>query len=259
MKPEIYTEFGKLYDAIYGKSADNVLNFFEWFFEDIGLHPENHDQLILDMGAGTGRLLIPLTQKGYSIIGYEPFENLIKQAKLKSSKQGVDIDINMGSFQTLDDNSRFYLIFGINSTMAYLGEIEEWQDAFNRIFQSLIPGGYFLLDLMNFFALIKNYRSPELVEFDHDEYRGNFMINHQVDLENSKWIHDMVVFLEDETKHITRINDKHELTMVNLRELQIYAKNSGLKFKYYLNSFEDRLDDRKQGMRMILLFQKPLI
>ena len=180
---------------------------------------------------------------------------MIEQALTKAKESNTEIQIQVGSYQTLSEQEKYQLIFGVNGTMAYLTKSSELEDAFIRIHDALVLGGYFLVDIMNFYSLIKFYKYPEIEELKYDDWRGVALIKHEIDRDLDVWIHKLLLYIEEDGK-LKRFEDVHHLGMINLRELKLYARNAGLEFIFNLQSPEDRPDDRKKGNRLIAIFKK---
>jgi SAM-dependent methyltransferase len=214
---------------------------------------QNHP--ILDMGAGTGSLLIPLTKHGYQVEGYEPYNGMRELAIKKARDQQINIVLTDGSFQTLSIKNKYQLIFAMHGSMSYLGDIEEWTDAFERVYDALMPGGFFLIDLINFPSIIKYYDHPEPVELKFQDFIATAFVQHEVELANDTWVNRTVAFIETEGS-IKQLNDHHKMAIVTLRELKIHAKITNLQFHFSLQAYEDRPDNRKQGSRLIAIFKK---
>jgi SAM-dependent methyltransferase len=266
IEESLYAKFPEWYDYIYGQvdiqESSPDLEFIQWFLTYKKLEPNNPDHLILDIGSGTGRMLIPLTQQGYSIEGMEPFEGMIKISHRKAKQVNAKITVNIGSFQTLSALNKYQLIFGLNDSMAYLLTSEEFLLAFKNIFAALCPGGFFLVDMVNFYGLIKNYKYPEPRKLEIGGKKALLVLSHDIDLNRTTWIHHMRILLEEDkssnNETVLLHEDIHELVMINLRELRFYAKKTGLEFVENFQSYEDRPNDRKPGIRLIAVFQKPL-
>ncbi len=213
------------------------------------------------MGSGTGRTLIPLTQQGYTIEGMEPYEGMINVAHKKAKQVNTKINVIQGSYQTLSVLEKYKMIFGINGSMAYLLSSEEFVLAFKNIYKALQPGGFFLVDLMNFYGIIKIYKPPEPQEIEIDGKKALLVVSFNIDLNRTTWTHHArILFVtdeQDEKKEILLHEDIHKLVMINLRELQFYAQLADLNFVENFQSFEDRPNDRKSGPRLIAVFQKP--
>ena len=264
-KNTLYTNFPQWYDYLFGQvdiqETSPSLEFIQWFLKYKKLESNNPEHTILDMGSGTGRTLIPLTQQGYTIEGMEPFEGMNEIAYKKAKQVDTSITLTQGSYQTLSANEKYQLIFGLNGTMAYLLSSEDFILAFQNIYNALRPGGLFLVDLMNFYGLIKKYKSPEPQEIDIDGKKALLVISHEIDLDRTTWTHhSRILFSSDQINQEQNIvihEDIHELSMINLRELQFYAKSVGFEYIESFQSYEDRPEARKEGMRLIVVFQKP--
>jgi hypothetical protein len=192
----------------------------------------------------------------------EPFEGMIDVAHKKAAQVNTKINVVQGSYQTLSTVDKYQLIFGINGSMAYLLSSEEFILAFENICKALHPGGFFLVDLMNFYGIIKSYKPSEPQEIEIDGKKALLVVSYKIDLNRTTWTHHArILFLPDEQeekKEVLLQEDIHELVMINLRELQFYAKLADLTFVENFQSYDDRPTDRKPGSRLIAVFQKPL-
>ncbi|MHA2170430.1 MAG: class I SAM-dependent DNA methyltransferase [Candidatus Kariarchaeaceae archaeon] len=248
----VYEQYPSMYDQLYGGEDNERRDFLYWFLDYIKI---DKNQRILDMGAGTGSLLIPLQQKGYSIEGIEPFEGMRKEAIRKATLLNVPISIRDGSFQSFIDQPKFQLIFAMNGSLSYVLSIEEVQDAFLRLYDALLDGGYCLIDIMSFHSIIKLYDHPEPQEFSFPEFNVTAFIQHKIDLDNDVWIHTTTAFIDKEGEQ-QKVKDIHKMSMISLRELKLHAKSAGFKFWFSLQSYQDRPEQRKSGSRILAVFQK---
>ncbi|MHA2254002.1 MAG: class I SAM-dependent methyltransferase [Candidatus Kariarchaeaceae archaeon] len=250
--PSVYERYSLLYDQLYGGEDSERIEFLYWLLDYIKID-KNHR--ILDLGAGTGSLLIPLQRKGYSIEGIEPFEGMRKEAIRKATLLKIPISIRDGSFQSFTHQPNFQLIFAMNGSLNYVLSIEELQDAFRRMFDALLDGGYCLIDIMNFHSIIKLYDHPEPQEFSFPEFNVTAFVQHKIDLDNDMWIHNTTAFIDKEGEQ-QKIKDIHKMAMISLRELKLHAKSAGFKFWFSLQAYQDRPEQRKSGSRIIAVFRK---
>jgi hypothetical protein len=187
---------------------------------------------------------------------------MINVAHKKATQVNTKIKVIQGSYQTLSADEKYKMIFGIEGSMAYLLSSEEFILAFKNIYKALQPEGFFLVDLMNFYGIIKNYKPSEPQEIEIDGKKALLVVSYNIDLNRTTWTHHArILFVadeQDEKKEILLHEDIHELVMINLRELKFYAKIAGLNLIENFQSFEDRPNDRKSGPRLIAVFQKPL-
>jgi len=191
----------------------------------------------------------------------EPFEGMINISHQKAKQVNTQIIVSQGSYQKLLAKEKYQLIFGLGGTMAYLISSQEFILAFKNLYNALRSGGIFLVDLMNFYALIKNYKPPEPKEIEIDGKKCLYVVSYDIDLSQTTWIHHARIFLApsetDQEKKFLLYEDVHELSMINLRELQYYAEIAGLKLIENYQSYEDRPNTRKSGTRLLAVFQKP--
>lgn len=248
----VYENHAKYYDVLYGGGGSKYLEFLQWLIEYLGI---GKTEKILDMGSGTGRLLIPLTELGYTIEGMEPYSGMREVTLEKAANLGISVDLSEGSFQSLNALDKYSLIYSMDGTMAYLENTSDYKKAFANITQSLRKNGYFIVDMMNFYSLIKNYKYPETEEFSLGDVQVTALVHHEIDYTNEFWIHKSTLFVQ-KGETITKIEDRHKLNMISRKLLIELGRNAGLKVELLLNHIEDRPGLGRSGARNIILFRK---
>lgn len=102
---------------------------------------------ILDFGAGTGRIAIPLAQKGYEVVAVDASQGMLQELKRKADLAGVNITYG-DSVSGFTDNS-VDMVVSIFTVLAYITEEIEMDFALKLIWDSLKPGGLFLFDVVH--------------------------------------------------------------------------------------------------------------
>jgi ubiquinone/menaquinone biosynthesis C-methylase UbiE len=123
------------------------------FTEDIPFYIEYTKETggpILELGCGTGRILLPLAKLGYIIYGIDLSENMLAIAKQKLTKKGLDhsvtlINTSMTEFN-LDEKS-FALAFIAARSFMHLYSQEDQISCLESIFRHLRSGGLLIIDL----------------------------------------------------------------------------------------------------------------
>lgn len=97
---------------------------------------------ILEAGCGTGRILLPLTRKGYVIQGFDLSQNMLNVLKKKNPK----IHTKLGDIEKIpfEDNS-FDLVYSI--TVVF--HLNDFRKAFEEMYRVTKVGGYVVFDLPN--------------------------------------------------------------------------------------------------------------
>ncbi len=100
---------------------------------------------IIDFGAGTGRLTIPLAQQGYHVTAVEPCREMLNILVEKSS----DLPINSyhGKIEDYHTQEQFDMALSVFTVISYILDEESLNKSFHAISNSLIKGGYLLIDI----------------------------------------------------------------------------------------------------------------
>ena len=106
---------------------------------------------ILEIGAGTGRILIPLAEAGFSVVGVDSSPGMLAVArqKVKSARLGKKITLVEADARDFQLNRLFPLAFVALNTFGHFGEPGEPECVLERLRVHLQPGGLLALDLPN--------------------------------------------------------------------------------------------------------------
>lgn len=144
IKKESIVEFGsKWTQDRYAKIAE--LGF--WKSEEILINKYfKPKSKILDIGCGSGRTAISLSQSGFNVIGVDVTPEMIESAKKIASSKNLNIDYQIGDATNLEfpDNHFDGAIFANNGWVQIPGK-EKRQKALSEIYRTLKPNNYFIL------------------------------------------------------------------------------------------------------------------
>jgi len=106
---------------------------------------------ILELACGTGRVLLPLAEAGFSVVGIDisPAMLAIARAKLAEADLLNQAELIEGNVLTMDLQRQFPLIFIALNSFGHFNEPGEPEEALERIRAHLRPGGLGVLDLPN--------------------------------------------------------------------------------------------------------------
>jgi len=162
-------------ESIWRESYD--ISFNSAVLEAAGLEVEKilalvdfEDGDILDLACGPGRHAIALTAKGHKVTGVDLTECLLEKARAAAEKAGVQVEwIQEDMRRYVRPNSYSLAICMYNS----LGYFEDREDDFvtvANVFESLKPGGAFVLEcagkepLARTFQSFKGRQTPEGIQ-----------------------------------------------------------------------------------------------
>lgn len=138
---------GRHYDLIYNNfyRKPNLANSDLSFLSDMA---DQYGEPILELCCGTGRIAVPLAEKGLQITGIDVSESMLEVAKRKSSKVNW-LKADVRNFEIADKFS--LIIFPLNS-ICHLLTIEDLKSCFQCVKKHLKPEGRFIIDTLNFYT-----------------------------------------------------------------------------------------------------------
>jgi SAM-dependent methyltransferase len=98
----------------------------------------------LEFGIGTGRLAIPLSQRGVRVYGIELSPAMV--AALRAKPGGDEIAVTIGDFATAKVDETFHLAYLVRNTITNLTTQDEQVECFRNAAAHLDPGGYFVIE-----------------------------------------------------------------------------------------------------------------
>src|SRR5881398_1765157 len=96
----------------------------------------------LEFGIGTGRIALPLTQRGVPVHGIDLSRAMV--ARLRSKPGGADIRVTVGDFSTTTVDGSFSLAFVVFNTIMNLTTQAAQVECFRNVARHLEPGGCFV-------------------------------------------------------------------------------------------------------------------
>jgi len=99
----------------------------------------------LELGIGTGRIALPLTQRGVPVHGIE-LSNAMA-ARLRAKPGGEDIGVTIGDFATTSVDGTFSVAYLVFNTIMNLTTQAEQVACFRNVSAHLEPGGCFVIEV----------------------------------------------------------------------------------------------------------------
>jgi len=106
---------------------------------------------VLEVGCGTGRVLIPLAESGADVVGIDVSPAMLAIARDKLIAAGVDgrVELIRADALSLRLGRRFPLALVALNSFGHFSEPGEPERALDRLSEHLLPGGLLALDLTN--------------------------------------------------------------------------------------------------------------
>ena len=99
----------------------------------------------LELGIGTGRIALPLAQRGVPVHGIDLSQAMV--ARLRAKPGGEDIAVTIGDFATTTVDGTFSVAYVVFNTIMNLTTQEEQVACFRNVAAHLEPGGCFVIEV----------------------------------------------------------------------------------------------------------------
>jgi SAM-dependent methyltransferase len=103
------------------------------------------DGPVLELGIGTGRIALPLSQRGVRVHGIDLSEAMV--AKLREKPGSDAIGVTIGDFATTRVNDEFSLAYLVFNTINNLTTQDAQVACFRNVAAHLEPGGCFVIEV----------------------------------------------------------------------------------------------------------------
>jgi len=99
----------------------------------------------LELGIGTGRIALPLVQRGVPVYGIDLSEAMV--ARLRAKPGGEDIGVTIGDFATTEVKGLFSVAYLVFNTIMNLTTQAAQVECFRNVAAHLEPGGCFVIEV----------------------------------------------------------------------------------------------------------------
>jgi SAM-dependent methyltransferase len=100
----------------------------------------------LELGIGTGRLALPLSQRGIRVHGIELSPAMVAHLRANPGADGIGVTI--GDFATAKVSETFGLAYLVRNTIMNLTAQDTQVDCFGNVAEHLEPGGCFVIEVI---------------------------------------------------------------------------------------------------------------
>lgn len=166
-----YTDFSEYYDFDHDMTFD--IGFYLEYAADFG-------SPILELGCGTGRVLVPLVKAGFEVYGVDISENMLEicqESVLEYSQEGHVhlIRADMAAFDL--PRKDFGVVFIALRSFMHLLTKREQLACLEQVHQHLRPNGCLIIDVI----------APDLKKLGQ-ERNGEFVVRREFDLPNGNHV-----------------------------------------------------------------------
>lgn len=104
---------------------------------------------VLELACGTGRLTVPLAERGLDITGLDHSKAMLEAAQAKADACGTAPTFVLGDIRGFLFDAPFELIFLPNNSLGHLHALPDIQACFASVLRHLSPSGRFVVDMFS--------------------------------------------------------------------------------------------------------------
>jgi SAM-dependent methyltransferase len=138
-----YDLFARFYDLFYGQRVDDLAMYRDF--------ARAADGAILELGCGTGRVLIPLASDGFRLTGLDVSPAMLDLARAKVKAANLEGTVNLvhADLRKFDLSDRFALAIIPINTFMHCFDIEQQLACLRCVRRHLSSGGRLVIDVYN--------------------------------------------------------------------------------------------------------------
>ena len=134
-----------------------ALSYDEWaaqMTEDVAFYVDlarEADGVLVELAVGNGRVAIPVAREsGRRVIGIDSSPSMLEQARQRAADAGVDLDLREGDMRHLSLDEAAALVYCPFRALLHLPTWADRRRTFERVAESLQPGGRFAWNAIAF-------------------------------------------------------------------------------------------------------------
>ncbi len=139
-----YSKLAEIYDRLVAG-----INYEEWadYLEEILRRFSSPTEYIADLACGTGNTTLPLAARGYRVYGVDIAPAMLKRARRKAKEKGLEPQFLQQDIRELSLPRPVDLVTCYHDGLNYIINPSDLLLVFQRVYDSLRPGGLFVFDL----------------------------------------------------------------------------------------------------------------
>src|SRR5262245_34373799 len=151
------------------------------------------DGAALELGIGTGRVALPLSERGVRVSGIDLSEAMV--ARLREKPGGDEIDVAIGGFSTTRVEGACCLAYVVVNTVGNLTAQDAQVACFENAASHLEPGGCFVIELgvpgLRTLPPGKRFQvfdfGPEHIGIDEYDVANQGLVSHHLSPDGDRW------------------------------------------------------------------------
>jgi len=231
-------DFGALYDEVPAYVARTDVGFY---LAEAERHAPSGGA-VLDLGCGTGRLLLPLVRAGYAVTGVDRSAAMLARCREKLAKEATETraraSLHEGDVRDFavpsPGGAGFGLAIAPFRIVQHLTTTADQLQCLATIKRHLAPGGHFAFDVFNpSFALMVKDRSAEVEDTPERQLADGRFFRRTFRVVRVHWVEQVneveLIYYVRAGDQVTRVVQAFEMRWYNVAELEHLLARAGFQ------------------------------
>jgi SAM-dependent methyltransferase len=245
----VFSTYAKYYDILYKeKNYLGEVEYIEKLFLQYAARPV---KTVLDLGCGSGGHAIPLAGHGYQVTGVDRSEEMLNEAKKKTSSPNPKFI--QSDLTRIDLGAKFDAVISMFAVFSYITENIDLTNAFQTIRQHLQPGGLFFFDSWFGPAVLAERPSDRYKVIEQGKDKILRFAHPVLDiLTHTVTVHYKIIHLSAD-RVLEELEESHPMRFFFPREIEYYLVSSGFELLSIHPFMEDSriIDERDWNMAVV--------
>jgi len=242
-EPEIFTDlYAGNYDSMYAaKDYESECDVIERAFARFG---NGRIRSILDFGCGTGNHAIPLSRRGYAVVGVDRSGAMLAEARAKAgpATDGADgtsaLTFRQGDLRDVNLESTFDAVLMMFAVLGYQHTNEDVRRTLTNVRKHLRPGGLLVCDIWYGPAVLHVRPSQRSREMPTSGGRVLRMASTEIDVLRHLCTVDISLTVIERERVVNEVTERHQMRFFFPQEIAVLLECTGFRMSR-LGAFPD--------------------
>jgi SAM-dependent methyltransferase len=244
-----YEYFYQYYDSL----MDDVP--YDQFINIVKAYAKNTDK-ILDLGCGTGTVLIKLLKSGFDVDGIDLSDEMLLATQNKLKAEYLSTNLYQDDMKEFSINDEYNIIFSFLDSINYITSKKDLEKTFKNVFHALKTDGYFIFDIHSINKVLNVFDGYSYGENLEDfSYIWNTFVETKTD--HAILYHELTFFIKEKNGFYQKRDEFHKQVVYNLDVYQNLLEKAHFKIEKILYDLDGKNCESSDD-RIILICRKPL-
>jgi len=201
---------------------------------------------IMDIACGAGRHAIEFARKGFCVTANDLSPYLMQCARDQASTENLSMHCTERDMRDIEEQHTFHLVVQLFSSFGYFESEQDDRQVLDNVFQALLPGGRYVLDLINA-EYLKNKLCPH-----SRKAIDNLTVDEHRQIIGNRVIKDICITSPEET-----LEFQESVRLFEPAHIKTMLLEAGFEVEQVLGDYNGTPFSAAESPRMLIFCRKP--